>query len=79
MNWKALSRTLQQGNFWFILLAVLIQFAWFLVAGLIFQSLYHVLGMEDTIYRLSLLAASAIFVNIVAPSAGVGGMAVFIS
>ena len=58
---ESIAQTLQQGNFWFILLAVLIQFAWFLVAGLIFQSLYHVLGMKDTIYRLSLLAASANF------------------
>ena len=72
-------RTLQQGNFWFILLAVFIQFGWFLVAGLIFQSLYHVLGMEDTVYKFSLLAASATFINIVTPSAGVGGVAVFIS
>ncbi len=76
---ETIAQTLQKGNFWFILLAVLIQFAWFVVAGLIFQSLYHVLGIKDTIYRLSLLAASANFVNVVAPSAGMGGMAVFIS
>src|SRR5215208_2436444 len=76
---ESIARTLQQGNFWFILLAVLIQFAWFLVAGLIFQSLYRVLGMEETIYQLSLLVVSANFINIVAPSAGMGGMAVFIS
>jgi len=75
---QSIVHTLQQGNFWFILLAILIEFAWFLVAGLIFQSLYHVLGMEDTIYKLSLLVASANFINIVAPSAGMGGMAVFI-
>jgi hypothetical protein len=76
---ESIARTLQQGNFWFILLAVAIQFVWFLVAGLIFQSLYRVLGMEDTLYRLSLLIASANFINIVAPSAGMGGVAVFIS
>lgn len=74
-----IAQTLQQGNFWFILLAVLIQFAWFGVSGLIFQSIYRVLGVEDTIYRLALLVASATFVNTVAPSAGMGGMAVFIS
>ncbi len=76
---ESIVKTLQQGNFWFILLAILIEFGWFVVAGLIFQSLYHVLGMEDTITRLSLLVASANFINIVAPSAGMGGMAVFIS
>ena len=71
--------TLQQGNFWFILLALLVQGAWFLVAGLIYQALYRALDMNDTVYRFSLLAASATFVNIVTPSAGVGGVAVFIS
>lgn len=76
---ESIARTLQHGNIWFILLAVLIEFAWFAVAGLIFQSLYHVLGMKDTVYRLSLLVASANFINIIAPSAGVGGVAVFIS
>lgn len=76
---ESIARTLQKGNVWFILLAVLLQFVWFLVAGLIFQSLYRVLGMEDTLYRLSLLIASANFINIVAPSGGVGGVAVFIS
>ena len=35
--------------------------------------------MEDTVYKFSLLAASATFINIVTPSAGVGGVAVFIS
>lgn len=76
---ETIAQTLQKGNFWFILLAVLIQFVWFVVGGLIFQSLYQVLGVKDTIYRLSLLVASANFVNVVAPSAGMGGMAIFIS
>jgi uncharacterized protein (TIRG00374 family) len=76
---ETIARTLQQGNFWFVFLAVLIQFAWLLVSGLTLQSLYQVLGMKDSVYRLSLLSASATFVNVVAPSAGVGGVAVFIS
>jgi len=76
---ESIARTLQHGNIWFLLLAALIQFVWFLVAGLIFQSLYHVLDMHDTVYRLSLLSASATFINIIAPSIGMGGMAFFIS
>jgi uncharacterized protein (TIRG00374 family) len=71
--------TLQKGNIWYILLAVLIQFAWFFTMGLVYQSLYHVLGMEENVYRLSLLSASATFINIIAPSIGMGGMAFFIS
>jgi len=76
---ESIVHTLQQGNFWFILLALFVQVSWFLVTGLIYQSLYHALGMKATVYKFSLLAASAMFINIVTPSAGMGGVAVFIS
>jgi len=72
-------QTLRHGNIWFILLAILIQLVWFVVGGLIYQSLYQVLGMEDSVYRLSLLSAAATFINIIAPSIGMGGVAFFIS
>ena len=71
-------QTLQHGNIWFILLAVLIQLAWFLMMGLIYRSLYNILDMDESIYRLSLLSAAATFVNIVAPTIGMSGMAFFI-
>jgi uncharacterized protein (TIRG00374 family) len=76
---ESILRTLQHGNFWFLLLAVLIQIGWFLTMGLIYQSLYHLVDMEDNVIRLSLLYASATFVNIVAPTIGMSGMAFFIS
>jgi glycosyltransferase 2 family protein len=71
--------TLKMGNLWFILLAFIVQLSWYVVAGLTYQSLYQLLGMSESVYKLSLLYASANFVNTVAPSAGVGGMAVFIN
>jgi uncharacterized protein (TIRG00374 family) len=49
------------------------------VAGLTYLSLYQLLGMDATLYRMSLMSAAANFVNTIAPSAGMGGMAVFIS
>ena len=76
---ESIVQTLQHGNFWFILLAILIQFAWFLMMGLIYQSLYRVLDIDESVTRLSLLSASATFVNIVAPTIGMSGMAFFIS
>ena len=76
---ESVVKTLQQGNLWFILLAIIIQITWFVMAGFTYQALYRLLGMEDSVYKLSLLSASANFVNTVAPSAGMGGMAVFIS
>ncbi|NJC98663.1 MAG: hypothetical protein C3F07_19695 [Anaerolineales bacterium] len=71
--------TLQKGNFWFVVLAILIQCGWFLVAGLTYLSLYRLLGLDGTAYKMSLMAIAANFINTVAPSAGMGGMAVFIS
>lgn len=76
---ESVVETLQKGNFWFILLAVLIQLGWFIVTGLSYQSLYALLGIQESVYKLVLLSASATFVNTVAPSVGVGGMALFIS
>jgi hypothetical protein len=76
---QTVMQTLQQGNFWFVLIALMIEFGWFAVAGLTFRSLYLLLGIDETVYKLSLLSAAANFVNIVAPSAGMGGMVVFMS
>ena len=76
---QTILQTLQQGNFWFILIALMIEFGWFVVAGFTFRRLYLLLGIDETIYKLSLLTAAANFINIVAPSAGMGGIAVFIS
>lgn len=76
---ESIRDTLRHGNVWFLLLAVLIQFVWFYDNGLLYRSLYHVLGMHDSARRLTLLSVASTFVNIVAPTAGVGGMAFFVS
>jgi uncharacterized protein (TIRG00374 family) len=70
--------TLRYGNFWFILMGLLIQLGWIFVSGLTYLSLYRLVGLDGTAQKLSFLAAAANFVNIVAPSAGMGGAAVFI-
>jgi uncharacterized protein (TIRG00374 family) len=76
---ESILEILQHGNLWFFLLAVLIQLAWFWMMGMIYQSLYRVLDMQESISRLALLSASATFVNIVAPTIGMSGMAFFIA
>jgi len=76
---ESILQTLQKGEFRFIFLALLIQSIWFLVSGFTYLSLYRILGLNGTFYKLALMSASANFVNTVAPSAGMGGMAVFIS
>jgi uncharacterized protein (TIRG00374 family) len=76
---ESVLKTLRQGNFWFILLSLLIQLGWILATGLTYLSIYRLLGLNGTVRKLSLLVAAANFVNIVAPSAGMGGVALFIA
>lgn len=69
--------TLRRGNHWFLLLALFIQVIWFFLVGITYRSLYRLLGMQDSIINLTQVAAAATFVNVVMPTAGVGGIAVF--
>jgi len=76
---ESILQTLRKGNLWFVLLAILLQSGWFLLAGLTYHALYHTLDMDGTIQEMTLLSAAANFVNVIAPTAGMGGVAVFIS
>lgn len=71
--------TLQQGDWRFLVLAFLVEMIWLVNIGTSFHSIYRILGVEEKLGRLILMASAANFVNIVAPSAGIGGIAVFIS
>jgi len=71
--------TLQQGKPEFILLAFMIQIGWFFLVGIIYRSLYGLLGMEESILNLTKVAAAATFVNVVMPTVGVGGIAIFVN
>ena len=71
--------TLQQGNLWYILLAFLIQIGWFFLVGITYRSIYRLLGMTESILNLTRVAAAATFVNVVMPTAGVGGIAIFVN
>lgn len=76
---ESIIETIQQGNLWFVLLALLLQFGWTIILGATYLSLYRVLGLDGTVFKFSLMAAAANFVNTIAPSAGMGGTVVFIS
>ncbi len=71
--------TLQQGNLWYILLAFLIQIGWFFLVGITYRSLYRLLEMNESILNLTKVAAAATFVNVIMPTAGVGGIAIFVN
>ncbi len=72
-------QTLQRANPGYLALALIVQGAWFFVLGWTFQSIYNLLGLTESCRRLTLVAAGGSFINVVAPSAGVGAIALFIS
>ena len=76
---QALVETVQRGDWRFLALALIIQTAWLMNLAATYLVIFHSLGIEEKVENLLLIATAANFINIVAPSAGVGGMAVFIA
>lgn len=71
--------TLQRANPWYLAVALIVECLWLGTVGLTYRSIYSLLGLKESRRRMALLAAAANFVNIVTSSAGVGGVAIFIS
>ncbi|PWH12407.1 MAG: hypothetical protein DDG60_13335 [Anaerolineae bacterium] len=73
-TWK----TLHRSDFRFMGLAIVLVVAWTVSDGLGYQALFRLMGVQERLWRLILLSSAANFINVVAPSGGFGGMAVFI-
>jgi hypothetical protein len=71
--------TLQKAHLRYFILALVIQTIWFIVTGRMYQSIFHLLGIHDNVLTLTRMAAAATFINIVAPTGGAGGIALFAS
>ena len=69
--------TLQKAHLRWLFLALALEILWMVNVGLTYQSIYRLLGIEESRGRLTLVAAASTFVNIVAPTAGMSGIAVF--
>ncbi|MBI2332546.1 MAG: flippase-like domain-containing protein [Chloroflexi bacterium] len=69
--------TLQKAHLGFFLLALVIQTIWFISSGRMYQSIFHLLGVHEDVPTLSRIATAANFINVVAPTAGAGGVALF--
>ena len=76
---QSIAETLQRGIWWFIGLALILEFVWFLNCGASFKAIYRAMGIEEQLGTLSLIVSAANFANVVAPSAGVSGLAIFVS
>ena len=71
--------TLGKARLSFFLLALVIQSLWFISSGRMYQSIFHLLGVHEDVFTLSRIATAANFINVVAPTAGAGGVALFAS
>ena len=71
--------TLKKGDWSFLFVALCVEFIWFVNVAASYKTIFSALGLDEKLPKLILLSAAAFFINIVAPSGGVGGMAIFIS
>ncbi len=69
---------LHKSNWVFMTIAFLFELIWLFNCSATFGTLYRLMGLKESRSQLFLLTAAANFVNVVAPSAGIGGVAIFI-
>jgi glycosyltransferase 2 family protein len=70
--------TLQHSNFWFMGLSILFILGWTVNEAAVYRSIYQLMDVKEDLWHIALLASAANFVNVVAPSGGFGGVAVFV-
>lgn len=76
---QAISETLQRGDWRFLILALGVQGLWLVNVAISYRTIFSLLGIEEKVPKLILAAAASNFVNVVAPTGGVGGVTVFVS
>jgi uncharacterized protein (TIRG00374 family) len=78
-NVRQVVATLQHGDWRWLALAILVHLTWMVNFGATFRAIYRLLGMEEDVLRLMMVTATANFFTVVTPSAGMGGIAVFMT
>jgi len=71
--------TLQHSNWRFLVAALLFELIWMYNSATTYSVLFRLVGIKEKSHHLVLVATAANFVNVIAPSVGLGGMAVFIN
>lgn len=74
-----IGKVLQRGDFSWIALAFVLLGGWFFNLGLTYQAIYAILDMPVSALHMTRVATAVNFLNIVAPSAGLGSVAIFMS
>jgi uncharacterized protein (TIRG00374 family) len=75
---KNITDTLKHSNWRFLLVALFFECLWIYNIAIDYSLLYKLVGLVEDKKRLLLVSVAATFVNVVAPTAGIGGMAVFL-
>lgn len=75
---KNIIDTLHRSDLRFLIAAVVIELIWMFNSATDYGSLYRLVGLKEKTPHLVLVATAANFVNVIAPSVGIGGMAVFL-
>ena len=70
---------LQSGDLRFIALAFVFEILWIINLGVTYGSIYKIFGLYGNIKKMLVLALTANFVGTIAPSAGLTGLAIFLS
>jgi len=75
---QEISKALLHGNMYLIGMGILVELIWLFNLGITFKSLYKVMGIKENSGHLFWVASGANFINVVAPSAGIGGITIFL-
>ena len=70
--------TLHHSNYRFLIVAIIMELIWMFNSATDYGSIFRLLGIKEKTPHLVLVATAANFVNVIAPSVGIGGMAVFV-
>lgn len=73
-----ITETLKHSNWHFLAVAFFFECLWLYNTAIIYRIFYQLVGLEEGRWRLLMVSSAATFVNVVAPSFSIGGMAVFI-
>ncbi|OGN72745.1 MAG: hypothetical protein A2X25_04745 [Chloroflexi bacterium GWB2_49_20] len=71
-------KTLKHSDWRFWGLALVVELIWLYNLATSFRALYRLMGIKEDSRHLFWVASAANFINVVAPSAGIGGMALFL-
>jgi len=76
---EAILRSSRRGDWRFLLLALAVEAVWLINVAASYKVIYQAIGLDERLDILAQLAMASNFVNVVAPSLGMGGIAVFIA